>query len=586
MASDDVREIKSRLDIVEVISEYVQLKKKGQTYWGCCPFHNEKTPSFSVSPERQTFHCFGCGKGGDVFSFVMEKEHLEFREALERLAEKTGVTLTSRPGSGAPRGSVDANKAALEFFMGALKAPEGEAARKYLERRSITQSDAVRFEIGWAPTSWDSLTRYLRRRGISDEQAVEGGLVVPGRNGGCYDRFRGRIMFPIYNMTGRVVGFGGRILDGDGAKYLNSPESRVFNKRHNLYLLNKAKAAIASKNCAILVEGYMDAIRAHLCGYTNTVASLGTALTSVQASLIKRMTGLCYVCYDSDSAGEEAALRAMYMLQAEGVTAKRVIWHSGKDPDELLLLPDGRELFEKSIKSALPLPLYHVRLRREALRDPQRAPAARKDLFEGLASLPVFDVSPYIDELSETLGVFPHEVKALIDAQRKHETAEARRASAAPVTLDKANGTAGETETFGDDVEYMVCSLLWNDEAMRASCDMNKIALYVSDESVRAVIYALMSGDEPEALERRWQQMNDEKGMRIIARGNGLLAREGISPETAGKLIDELRKIFIKKHVQPILTKIKNGSITDAEDEEYRKYLQYTKLLKGGNMKA
>ena len=586
MASDDVREIKSRLDIVEVISEYVQLKKKGQTYWGCCPFHNEKTPSFSVSPERQTFHCFGCGKGGDVFSFVMEKEHLEFREALERLAEKAGVTLSSRPGSGTPRANADANKAALEFFMESMKAPEGEAARKYLERRSITQADAARFEIGWAPTSWDSLTRYLRRRGISEEQAVEGGLALPGRNGGCYDRFRGRVMFPIYNMTGRIVGFGGRILDGDGAKYLNSPESRVFNKRHNLYLLNKAKAEIASKGCAILVEGYMDAIRAHLCGYANTVASLGTALTSVQASLIKRMTGLCYVCYDSDSAGEEAALRAMYILQAEGVTAKRVVWRGGKDPDELLLLPDGREIFEKAIESALPLPLYHVRLRGEALKDPLRAPAARRDLFEGLASLSVFDVAPYADEISEKLGLFPHELKALIDAQRKAESRPERRVEASQPDAAEQPEIPDDAEVYGDDLEYMVCSLLWSDEEMRSSCPLGNIALYMSDESVRAIIYAMMSGDEPEALERRWQQMNDEKGMRIIARGNGLLAREGITPETAGKLIEELRKNFIKKHVQPILMKIKNGSITDAEDEEYKKYLQYTKLLKGGNIKA
>ena len=330
----------------------------------------------------------------------------------------------------------------------------------------------------------------------------------------------------------------------------------------------------------------MDAIRAHLCGYTNTVASLGTALTSVQASLIKRVTGLCYVCYDSDSAGEEAALRAMYILQAEGVTAKRVVWHGGKDPDELLLLPDGRALFEKSIESALPLPLYHVRLREEALKDPLRAPAARRDLFEGLASLSVFDVAPYADEISEKLGLFPHELKALIDAQRKNENQSTRRAETLPPEAGGSPEVPESAETYGDDLEYMVCSQLWNDEEMRGSCDLNSIALYISDESVRAVIYALLSGDEPEALERRWQQMNDEKGMRIIARGNGLLAREGITPETAGKLIEELRKNFIKKHVQPILMKIKNGSITDAEDEEYKKYLQYTKLLKGGNIKA
>ena len=582
MGVDDVREIKSRLDIVEVISEYVQLKKRGQTYWGLCPFHNEKTPSFTVSPERQTFHCFGCGKGGDIFSFVMEKEHLEFREALERLAEKAGITLSPRSGSFAPRGgSTDANKAALEFFMASLRAPEGEAARKYLERRSITESDASRFEIGWAPTSWDNLLKYLRRRGISDEQAIETGLAVAGRSGSCYDRFRGRVIFPIYNMTGRVVGFGGRMLDGDGAKYLNTPESRLFNKRHNLYLLNKAKADIASKGCVILVEGYMDAIRAHLCGYTNAVASLGTALTSVQASLIKRMTGLCYICYDSDSAGQEAALRAMYILQAEGVTPKRVLWSGGKDPDELLLLPDGRELFEKAIEEALPLPLYHVSLRGEALKDPQRAPAARKDLFEGLSTLSAFDLSPYIDEISKRLGIFPHEVRALIDAHRHLD--RARDIRAAQTQENTAQNSGLTSETYGDDLEYMICSLLWGDEELRASCDMSNIALYVSDETVRSVIFALLSGDEPDALERRWQQMHDERGMGIIARGNSLLEREGVTSDTARKLIDELRQKFIKRHIAPLVTKIKDGSISEAE---YTEYLRCTRLLKGGNIKA
>ena len=227
-----------------------------------------------------------------------------------------------------------------------------------------------------------------------------------------------------------------------------------------------------------------------------------------------------------------------------------------------------------------------MRLRGEALKDPLRAPAARRDLFEGLASLSVFDVAPYADEISEKLGLFPHELKALIDAQRKAKSWPERRVEAAQPDAAEQPEIPEDAEVYGDDLEYMVCSLLWSDEEMRSSCPLGNIALYMSDESVRAIIYALMSGDEPEALERRWQQMNDEKGMRIIARGNGLLAREGITPETAGKLIEELRKNFIKKHVQPILMKIKNGSITDAEDEEYKKYLQYTKLLKGGNIKA
>ena len=225
-----------------------------------------------------------------------------------------------------------------------------------------------------------------------------------------------------------------------------------------------------------------------------------------------------------------------------------------------------------------------MRLRSGALKDPLRAPAARKDLFEGLASLSVFDVSPYIDEISETLGLFPHELKALIDAQRKAENQTARRAEAGPHSAAEApEAYYEEAEAYGDDIEYMICSLLWNDEEIRSSCDMKSVALYTSDESVRAIIYALMSGDEPEALERRWQQMNDEKGMKIIARGNGLLAREGITAETARKLIDELRLKFIKRNIAPLVAKIKDGSITEAE---YMEYLHYTRLLKGGNIKA
>ena len=580
MASDDVREVKSRLDIVEVVSEYVKLKRNGRTFWGCCPFHNEKTPSFSVSPERQTYHCFGCGKGGDLFAFIMEVEHLEFREALERLAERAGVTLSRGQQSfAAQRVNRDINLAALEFFIESLTAAGGEPARKYLERRSLSPEVCRRFEIGWAPNSWDQLVRRLQQRGFSAAQILESGLAGEGREGGCYDRFRGRVIFPIYNITGRLIGFGGRILDGDGAKYLNSPESRLFNKRHNLYLLDKAKASMNAKGHAILVEGYLDAIRAHLFGYTNTVASLGTALTQEQASLIKRMTGMCYICYDSDSAGQEAALRAMYTLHAEGVAAKRVIWQGGKDPDEILLQPGGPELFEKSIDTALPLPLFHAQLRRDDLKDQARAPEARRDLIEGLSSLSIFDVTPYFEDLGNILGIFPHEVQGLLE-ERKRQKPDAQ-----PGSWREREETdfIPPAQDYADDLEYMLCSLLWSKQDMRQAYRAEELMCYIEDPGIQNVVFALLSGDEPEALERRWQQMNDMSGMQIIARGNSILSREGIGGDTAEKLMDTLRRRYLKKRLSSLVKKIKEGKISESEYEEY---LKYTRLLKGGNIKA
>lgn len=572
MASDDVREIKSRIDIVDVISEKVKLKKNGRTFWGCCPFHNEKTPSFSVSRERQTFHCFGCGKGGDIFSFIMEAEHLEFREALEKLAERAGVTLTARGASAEKKTTRDINKAALEFFTESFASPGGEPARNYMQRRGMDMSSCRRFEIGWAPSSWDQLAKRLAQRGFSAAAIAESGLVSSGRDGGSYDRFRGRVIFPIYNAASRLIGFGGRILDGEGAKYLNSPESALFNKRHNLYLLDKAKTAMAEKGCAILVEGYMDAIRAHLCGFTNTAASLGTALTQEQASLIRRMTGLCYLCYDADSAGQEAALRSMYILQAEGVTAKRVIWEGGKDPDEILQLPDGKKLFEKSIENALALPVFHAKLRAPALADPESSVEARNDLFDGLASLSAFDVTPCVSELASMLRLFPHEVDAMIAARRR-QSAEPRE-----------NASFNTKEAGGpEDVEYMFCSLLWSRPELRSEFRAEELARLFSAPVVQSIIFALLNGEEPEAIENRWRQMGESAGMQALAKGNGLLAREGITEETVLLLSSTLKRNYLKRKVASLLSKIKDGSVTDGE---YKEYLRYTRLLKGGNIKA
>lgn len=584
MASDDVREVKSRLDIAEVIGDYVVLRKSGQTYWGKCPFHNEKTPSFSVSPERQTFHCFGCGKGGDIYTFIMEIENLDFREALERLAERAGIKLQGFSGNSLENKVSKGNmlKYALEYFIRSLHDTSGEAARAYLARRSITKDDMRRFELGWAPPSWDSLFRYLSDMNFTEEQIVESGLAAQGTKN-AYDRFRGRVMFPIYSATDRLIGFGGRILDGDGAKYLNSPESVLFNKRNNLYLMNKAKIQIKEKKHAILVEGYMDAIRCHLSGYANTVASLGTSLTEAQAVLIKRMTGMCYICYDSDSAGQEAALRGMYTLQKQGVSVKIIRLTGGKDPDEVLLQDGGSQMFGSAIESAVPLPVYHAVLRKADMEIPERSIAARDDLLDGLASLSAFDIAPYVEKISQQMGVFPHELKKEIEARRISQGDAGSKRMPEDDFVESVSLSGEESCLEPDDLECMFCSMLWGSDELRSLFSPEYVVPFVKDVILQNMVSALLSGETPRRLEERWRQLGDRRSFELIARGNGIISREGIDTDKAESIAETIRRRCVEERVASLNTKLKNATATETEVEEH---LKLTRILKGGKFGA
>ena len=585
MRNDDVREIKTRLSIADIVGDYVALRRNGKTLWGRCPFHKEKTPSFSVSEERQTFHCFGCGKGGDIFTFVMEIENLEFKEALERLAEKAGVRLRRFSGNKAENGKTvsDINIAARDFFINELGGRGGEAARAYLERRNISHEIGRRFELGWAPASWDALHGELLKGGFKESEILEAGLSVAGSKG-SYDRFRGRVIFPIYSATDRLIGFGGRILDGDGAKYLNSPEGQLFSKRNNLYLLNKAKQEIRKAGSAILVEGYMDAIRAHLCGFTNTVASLGTALTDAQAALIKRMADLCYICYDSDSAGQEAALRGMYVLQRQGV-AVRVMCLEGGDPDDILSMENGAAIFGEKMAEALPLPLYHAEIRRADLLVPGRAMSAREDLLDGLASLSPFDVSPYLDKLGGILGLFPHELQREIEQRRQKIGG---RDYSRPSERVFEMSAECDVSPVSDD-ECRLCSMLWDNSELRSSYAPEMVVPFVSDAALQNIISALLMGEKPESLEERWRQLGDTKCLRLVARGNSIIERETAARdsfssltdfEVSNKIVDSLRRKCMNLRLETLRKKVKNNATTA---DEFKEYLRLNKMLKGGN---
>ena len=351
-----IEEVRTRNDIVDLISGYVKLQRRGSSYFGICPFHNEKSPSFSVSPGKQMYYCFGCGAGGNVFTFLMEYENYSFPEAVKALADRAGVALPEMEYSQEARRARDEKNAVLEvnreaakYYYYLLRTPEGAPGMEYLKKRGLTAETMQRFGLGYAGRYSDGLYRYLKKKGISDELLKKSGLMQVNEKQGMYDKFWNRVMFPIMDINGKVVGFGGRVMGDGKPKYLNSPETVIFDKSRNLYGLNFARSS--RKKQLLVCEGYMDVISLHQAGFTNAVASLGTALTSQHASLLKRYTDEAVLTYDSDEAGIRAALRAVPLLKEAGVTARVLHMAPYKDPDEFIKAL-GAEAFQERIDQA------------------------------------------------------------------------------------------------------------------------------------------------------------------------------------------------------------------------------------------
>jgi DNA primase len=361
-----IEEIKSRIDIIELVSQYLTLKKAGRNYSGLCPFHGEKTPSFTVNREKQIFYCFGCGEGGNVITFLMKIANKTFPEAIKELAEKAGVVLPQRMTSKEGRqkdslreGITDLNLRAAQQYARNLYSPAGKAARDYLERRGITDDTIKHFRLGFAPDTWRSLTDHLEGSGLSLKLAEQAGLVVAGKEGNFYDRFRGRLIFPIENVSGEIVAFGGRILASGEPKYLNSPESPVYIKGRNLYGLNKTKEEIRRKGFALIVEGYFDLVSLWNAGIGNVVASLGTALTREHLELLRRYTVEVVALFDPDEAGRKALDRSLELFLAMNMRAKALVLPDGLDPDDYVK-KFGKEKLTELIANAQPLSDYYI----------------------------------------------------------------------------------------------------------------------------------------------------------------------------------------------------------------------------------
>jgi DNA primase len=453
-AESAIEQIKERVSIVDLVGQRVKLGKSGRNLKGLCPFHGEKTPSFYVFPENESYHCFGCAKHGDVFTWVMETEHVDFAEALRTLAERAGVQLERR----APAASAEdarrarmheVNGAAALYFQSLLLGQAGAPALRYLDERGLTRQTVESFQLGWAPDSWDALLRHLAERGYRPEELAEVGLAVERDGGGHYDRFRGRVTFPIRDGRGSVIGFGGRALGDVQPKYLNSSDSPVFQKGASLYAIDAARAAIKREGVAVVVEGYMDALAAHQAGIENVVAALGTALTEDHLTMLKRLAPRIVLALDADAAGDAAALRALEVVRAtygklavpvadrKGIIRLRydqvldvrvARLPAGKDPDDVIR--ESPDHFRALVAAARPIV--------EVLIDAEVARAGADTLARGQAADHVLEVikdlpNPVLADqftrmLSERIGVDYDALKArLVELRRV-----ARRREAVP----------------------------------------------------------------------------------------------------------------------------------------------------------
>lgn len=390
-----IEEVRTKNDIVDVIGSYVKIQKKGSSYFGLCPFHNEKSPSFSVSGYKQIYYCFGCGAGGNVISFIMNYENYTFPEAVKLLAERAGVALPEVEFSAEAKEKqsqkaklLEINKEAARYFYYQLRTDKGKQGRDYFVSRQLGEETMKKFGLGYALKTPNDLTMYLKSKGYSDDLLVEAGISAFDERFGLHDKFWNRVIFPIQDMNHKVIGFGGRVM-GDGTpKYLNSPETMVFDKSRNLYGLNFARTSRAGN--FILCEGYMDVIAMHQAGFTQAVASLGTAFTSGQANLLRRYTDEVLLSYDSDGAGVKAALRALEILKEAGLTGKIINLEPYKDPDEFMKNL-GKEAFEERIRQAENSFMFEIRmLKREYnMEDPQGQSAFHKEIARRLCSFEI-----------------------------------------------------------------------------------------------------------------------------------------------------------------------------------------------------
>lgn len=536
-----IEEVRMKNDIVDVISGYVKLQKKGSNYFGLCPFHNEKSPSFSVSPAKQMYYCFGCGAGGNVLTFVMEYENYSFSEALKVLADRSGVKLPAAEYSKEAREQEDLrsalleiNKLAASYFYYQLKKTQGEAGYRYLRDRQLSDETITKFGLGYSNKTSDDLYRYLKSKGYDDSLLKQTGLVTIEERG-TYDKFWNRVMFPIMDVNNRVIGFGGRVMGAGEPKYLNSPETKLFDKSRNLYGLNYAR--LSREKYILICEGYMDVIAMHQAGFTNAVASLGTAFTLQHAQLLKRYTDKVVLTYDSDGAGIKAAIRAIPILKEAGMSIRVLNMQPYKDPDEFIKNL-GAEAFRQRIEEARNSFLYEIDVLKKNYKmdDPEQKTAFYNQVARKLLEFPEAlerenyleavsreyfinyeDLKRLVNRLGASLGPSvsaPREEEGNLKTQRKKEKEDGVKQSQRllltwlienPLLFDKIEGVI-TPDDFIEELYHKVARMVFDGHAAGTLNPAEILNHFINDEDQYRAVAGLFHASLKESLDNEEQK--------------------------------------------------------------------------------
>lgn len=563
-----IDEVRLATDVVDLVSEYVALKKSGRNFFGLCPFHAEKSPSFSVNPDKQIFHCFGCSAGGNVFTFIQKLEGVSFPEAVRKLAKRAGIAIPEpevedRAASQEKEALYFVNQLAAEFFQQVLFSEKGKPGREYMHQRGFSDAALQTFGVGFAPQEWQAFYDHACKKSVNPETLVKAGLVNPrekeGRASGYYDRFRHRVMFPIHNISGRVVAFGGRrIVDDESPKYINSPETAVYHKGHLLYAFPLAKDHLRAQDCLIVVEGYLDVMRMHLCGFNNTVATSGTALTEQQARMIFRHTKNVILLFDSDAAGSSATLRGADILVENGLHVKVATLSAGDDPDSFLrkqaaeamrdILQNAPDLLEFKTRSAPPATA-------------EATPVSREEQLRSI----VATLARMNDALQRQVMVHRMAEKLQVNESALwEEVARLRRASTRlrRATPGQANPDAliGQTRPFAERSRAIELELLrimilhWN--AMQFIFSFMRVEDF-HDAEARAmaeVFYRLLERDMPLEPEMLLHYFNEPQQAEFLSK---------VINEEAGRIHKEAIEIDYRRWSADCMARLQRNMIED-----------------------
>ncbi|MGG0756117.1 DNA primase [Brevibacillus laterosporus] len=592
-----VNQVRAAVDIVDVVGEYVQLKKRGRAYLGLCPFHSEKTPSFNVNAERQFYHCFGCHAGGDVFSFVMQVEQLSFPEALQKLADRVGLTPPAPLAhEDNPMQSVKAKMYEAYRFVAKLyhyvltSTPYGSEALRYLENRGFTRTTIDEYMIGFAPESWDFVKDNLVKRNFPLELMVEAGLLSSNDRGRVYDKFRKRVIFPIQDSQGEVIGFGGRSIDGSEPKYLNSPETLLFNKSRTIFNLHRARSQMRKRNQAILFEGYADVIAAWQAGISNGIATLGTAFTEQQAHLIKRNTDQVILCYDGDFAGQDATAKAIDQLQKAGCTVRIAPLPQGSDPDDYIRQYGAEQFSQQVLLQAMPVTsfqLKHLRSKTVIQDEADKAEYVRQAL-EFIVTLPnAIERDMYERQLSEEYSLSLEAVKTEAKKLYKQQKIMKQRDKVtAPWNNSINNGKFMVTKAPAhENAERMLLYYMLRDPeiALRVQQECNADFQVDEHSALAAYLYAYYAEGHPADPGAFIHYVEDEKCKQLASGLAMMECRDDVSDKEIEDYIKQVNNYPVRAELQRLREQQKQLNLQAGStiDEEQRKKLIIEAALLG-----